>query len=122
MICVLQILLAQLTRQPEYMEAAQAFCDFTVDYQKRTPKGLVYIDKFGTLCHAANVAFVCLQVFMSILHRYFVFLKRTDCIFSSRLHGTVSALYSTDSPDHGCVWIPKDDGNFHKSLPLDHIL
>ncbi|PNF24410.1 hypothetical protein B7P43_G09674 [Cryptotermes secundus] len=56
-----QILLAQLTRQPEYMEAAQAFCDFTVDYQKRTPKGLVYIDKFGTLCHAANVAFVCLQ-------------------------------------------------------------
>ncbi|KAJ9594064.1 hypothetical protein L9F63_014507, partial [Diploptera punctata] len=56
-----QILLAQLTRQPEYMEAAQAFCDFTVSYQKKTPKGLVYIDKFGTLCHAANVAFVCLQ-------------------------------------------------------------
>ncbi|XP_021924915.1 uncharacterized protein LOC110832327 [Zootermopsis nevadensis] len=56
-----QILLAQLTRQPEYMEAAQAFCDFTVNYQKKTPKGLVYIDKFGTLCHAANVAFVCLQ-------------------------------------------------------------
>nr|AXQ39856.1 beta-1,4-endoglucanase [Reticulitermes flavipes] len=56
-----QILLAQLTRQPDYMEAAQAFCDFTVSYQKKTPKGLVYIDKFGTLCHAANVAFVCLQ-------------------------------------------------------------
>jgi hypothetical protein len=56
-----QILLAQLTRQPDYMEAAQAFCDFTVNYQKKTPKGLVYIDKFGTLCHAANVAFVCLQ-------------------------------------------------------------
>jgi hypothetical protein len=63
----LQILLAQLTRQPEYMDAAQAFCDFTVNYQKKTPKGLVYIDKFGTLCHAANVAFVCLQVHMSLL-------------------------------------------------------
>jgi hypothetical protein len=74
---VLQILLAQLTRQAEYMEAAQAFCDFTVDYQKRTPKGLVYIDKFGTLCHAANVAFVCLQVLISLLHRH-VFLKRRN--------------------------------------------
>ncbi|XP_046979355.1 endoglucanase E-4-like [Schistocerca americana] len=56
-----QVLMAQLTKQKEYVEAAQAFCDFTVDHQKRTPKGLVYIDKFGTLCHAANVAFVCLQ-------------------------------------------------------------
>ncbi|GLG99065.1 Putative endo-beta-1,4-glucanase HsEG3 [Gryllus bimaculatus] len=56
-----QVLLAQLTRQREYLEAAQAFCDFTVDQQKRTPKGLVYIDKYGTLCHAANVAFVCLE-------------------------------------------------------------
>ncbi|XP_067015190.1 endoglucanase E-4 [Anabrus simplex] len=56
-----QVLLAQLTKQREYLDAAQAFCDFTVDYQKKTPKGLVYIDKYGTLCHAANVAFVCLQ-------------------------------------------------------------
>lgn len=56
-----QVLLAQITQKPEYIEAAQSFCDFTVDHQKRTPKGLVYIDKFGTLCHASNVAFVCLQ-------------------------------------------------------------
>lgn len=28
--------------------------------QKRTPKGLLFIDKFGTLSYAANVAFVCL--------------------------------------------------------------
>ncbi|XP_059490263.1 endoglucanase E-4-like [Neocloeon triangulifer] len=56
-----QVLLAQLTGKSEYLDAAKAFCDFTVHYQKRTPKGLVYIDKFGTLCHAANVAFVCLQ-------------------------------------------------------------
>ncbi|CAG2053697.1 unnamed protein product [Timema podura] len=57
-----EMLLAQLTLQPEYMEAVQNFCDFTVNYQKKTPKGLVYIDKFGTLGHAANVAFICLQV------------------------------------------------------------
>jgi endoglucanase len=57
-----KVLLGQLTGKSEYLDAAKAFCDFTVHYQKRTPKGLVYIDKFGTLCHAANVAFVCLQV------------------------------------------------------------
>ncbi|XP_075218720.1 uncharacterized protein LOC142323236 [Lycorma delicatula] len=56
-----QILLAQLTQKLEYIEAARAFCDFTVDHQKKTPKGLVYIDKFGTLCHASNIAFACLQ-------------------------------------------------------------
>ncbi|XP_071443162.1 uncharacterized protein [Hetaerina americana] len=56
-----QVLLAQLTGRPEYVDAAQAFCDFSSDFQKRTPRGLIYIDKFGTLCHAANVAFVCLQ-------------------------------------------------------------
>nr|CAD7263301.1 unnamed protein product [Timema shepardi] len=56
------MLLAELTLQPEYMNAVQNFCDFTVNYQKKTPKGLVYIDKFGTLGHAANVAFICLQV------------------------------------------------------------
>lgn len=55
------MLLAQITGQLEYQKAARAFCDFSVRQQKRTPKGLVYIDKFGTLCHAANVAFVCLQ-------------------------------------------------------------
>ena len=54
------------------MEAAQAFCDFTVNYQKKTPKGLVYIDKFGTLCHAANVAFVCLQVTISLYSKTFL--------------------------------------------------
>ena len=57
----LQVLLAQLTGQQEYQNAARAFCNFSARQQKRTPKGLLYIDKFGTLCHAANVAFVCLQ-------------------------------------------------------------
>lgn len=57
-----QVLMAQLTGQPEYRDAARDFCDFSVRRQKRTPKGLLYTDKSGTLCHAANVAFVCLQV------------------------------------------------------------
>lgn len=56
-----QILLAQLTGQSKYQNAARAFCNFSVRQQKRTARGLLYIDKFGTLCHAANVAFICLQ-------------------------------------------------------------
>ncbi|XP_046610202.1 endoglucanase E-4-like [Neodiprion virginianus] len=56
-----QVIMAQLTEQQEYQNAARAFCDFSVRDQKRTAKGLLYIDKFGTLCHAANVAFICLQ-------------------------------------------------------------
>lgn len=56
-----QVLLAELTKQQEYITATKSFCDFSVKRQKRTPKGLLYIDKFGTLSHAANVAFICLQ-------------------------------------------------------------
>uniref|UniRef100_A0A1B6F778 Endoglucanase n=1 Tax=Cuerna arida TaxID=1464854 RepID=A0A1B6F778_9HEMI len=57
-----QVLLAQLTKRQDYVEAGKAFCNFTVFNQQKTPKGLVYIDKIGTLCHAANVAFLCLQL------------------------------------------------------------
>lgn len=56
-----QVLLAQLTGQPEYRDAARAFCDHSALRQKHTPKGLVYVEKAGALCHAANIAFVCLQ-------------------------------------------------------------
>ncbi|KMQ95413.1 endoglucanase 2-like protein [Lasius niger] len=56
-----QVLLAQLEGRSEHQEAARAFCDFSVQKQKRTPKGLLYINKTGTLSHAANVAFLCLE-------------------------------------------------------------
>jgi hypothetical protein len=55
------VLLAQLTGQSGYQNAVRAFCDFSVRQQTRTPKGLLYIDKSGTLSHAANVAFICLE-------------------------------------------------------------
>ncbi|XP_070154972.1 endoglucanase A [Polyergus mexicanus] len=56
-----QILLAQLTRQSKYQKATRDFCDFSMQQQTRTPKGLLYISKLGTLRHAANVAFICLE-------------------------------------------------------------
>lgn len=54
-------MLAQLTKEFKYQKAARDFCDFSVHKQTRTPKGLLYISKLGTLRHAANVAFVCLE-------------------------------------------------------------
>jgi len=57
----LQILLAKLTQEPEYMTAAKAFCDFIVNDIPRSPKGLAYISQWGSLRHASNCAFVCLQ-------------------------------------------------------------
>ncbi|KAJ8917405.1 hypothetical protein NQ315_002429 [Exocentrus adspersus] len=56
----IQVLLAESTVSSKYLNAAKQFCDNSIDKQIRTPKGLVYIDKFGTLSHAANVAFLCL--------------------------------------------------------------
>ncbi|KAF0773352.1 Endoglucanase [Aphis craccivora] len=56
-----QALLAELTNQSEYTEAIQNFCDYNLYVQKKTPKGLLYIEKSGTLCHAANIVFLCLQ-------------------------------------------------------------
>ncbi|XP_043485242.1 endoglucanase E-4-like [Leptopilina heterotoma] len=56
-----QILLAQLTGRDVYKNSSNDFCHFFMKQQKRTPKGLIYIEKMGTLCHAANVAFACLQ-------------------------------------------------------------
>lgn len=72
-------MLAQLTRQSKYQKAARDFCDFSMQEQIRTPKGLLYISKLGTLRHAANVAFVCLEAtdFIEIddSHKYCQFAK-----------------------------------------------
>ncbi|KAB0791627.1 hypothetical protein PPYR_03427 [Photinus pyralis] len=57
----IQVLLAELTGKSEYVRAVEAFCNYSIYQQKRTPKGLVYIDKAGTLSHAANIVFLCLQ-------------------------------------------------------------
>lgn len=58
----IQVLLADVTKDKYYEESIKAFCDHAYRKQKFTPLGLIYIDKFGTLSHAANIAFVCLQV------------------------------------------------------------
>lgn len=57
----LHVLLAQITGDAVYVNAAKAFCDYIVNDVPRSPKGLAYISQWGSLRHAGNVAFVCLQ-------------------------------------------------------------
>jgi endoglucanase len=58
----IQLLLAEQTLRLEYITTIKNFCDYSINDQTRTPLGLVFIDKSGTLSHAANAAFICLQV------------------------------------------------------------
>ena len=57
-----QVLLAKLTSKQAYKDKVQGYVDYLISSQKKTPKGLVYIDQWGTLRHAANSALIALQV------------------------------------------------------------
>lgn len=56
-----QVLLAKVDGSQKYVDAAKKFCDWAVNEAPRTPKGLIFFSAWGSLRHAANVAFVCLQ-------------------------------------------------------------
>lgn len=57
-----QVLLYKLTQDNKYKENAEKFVDYLLNKAKRTPKGLVLLREWGSLRHAANVAFIALQV------------------------------------------------------------
>lgn len=57
--------MAKVTGADNYKKDIKAFCDAKVSASK-TPKGLLFIDKWGSLRHASNVAFICLNVRESI--------------------------------------------------------
>nr|AGS32241.1 endo-beta-1,4-glucanase [Coptotermes gestroi] len=56
-----QVLLARLTKKQEYRDTVQGYVDYLINNQQKTPKGLLYIDQWGTLRHAANAALIILQ-------------------------------------------------------------
>lgn len=56
-----QVLLAKIDGSVQYVNAARTFCDWVVNEAPKTPKGLVFLSLWGSLRHAANVAYVCLQ-------------------------------------------------------------
>lgn len=57
-----QILLAKIDGAHQFTSAAQSFCDWVVLQAPRTPRNLVFISPWGSLRHASNVAFGCLQL------------------------------------------------------------
>lgn len=50
------------TNDTKYINDVLNFCNYSMYTQKRTPQGLVFIDAYGTLAYAANIAFICLKV------------------------------------------------------------
>ncbi|GFG41055.1 hypothetical protein Cfor_04531 [Coptotermes formosanus] len=56
-----QVLLAKLTSKQAYKDTVKGYVDYLINDQQKTPKGLLYIDQWGTLRHAANAALIILQ-------------------------------------------------------------
>ncbi|CAF1310342.1 unnamed protein product, partial [Didymodactylos carnosus] len=56
-----QILMARVTGEQKFKQAAESFCNYIVRNAPKSPKGLVFLSQWGALRHAGNVAFVCLQ-------------------------------------------------------------
>nr|AGP76406.1 endo-beta-1,4-glucanase 1 [Globitermes sulphureus] len=56
-----QVLLAKLTNKQEYKDTLQSYVNYLINNQQKTPKGLLYIDMWGSLRHAANAAFIMLE-------------------------------------------------------------
>ncbi|GAB1861543.1 cellulase [Camponotus japonicus] len=96
-----QMLLAQLTGKLKYQKAVRDFCDFSVHHQTRTPKGLLYIDKLGTLSHAANVAFICLEAAdfeIGPSHQYYNFAKEQIAYMLGKTGRSYVVGYGINSP------------------------
>ena len=58
-----QLLMAELTYDKTYRAHVIAFCDHNMPHggAKYTPGGLLFIEKWGVLRHALNIAFICLR-------------------------------------------------------------
>nr|CAD54730.1 beta-1,4-endoglucanase [Mastotermes darwiniensis] len=54
-----EVLLAKITGKQAYKDKVKGYCDYISGSQQKTPKGLVYIDKWGSLRMAANAAYIC---------------------------------------------------------------
>lgn len=50
------------TGEMRYKDDVEKFCNFSIYNQRRTPEGLVFINSYGTLAYAADIAFICLKV------------------------------------------------------------
>nr|AGP76411.1 endo-beta-1,4-glucanase [Microcerotermes crassus] len=56
-----QVILAKLATKQAYKDTVQAYVDYLIKTQHKTPMGLTHIDMWGSLRHASNAAFIMLQ-------------------------------------------------------------
>ena len=54
------LLLAMITGKEKYADDLQQYCDDVIKNKPRSPAGMVFISKWGSLRHASNAAFLCL--------------------------------------------------------------
>ena len=59
---ILQALFAELDGGSEYTSALTNFVDQTINEDTYTPGGMVYLDQWGAMRHAMNVAFIAHRV------------------------------------------------------------
>jgi hypothetical protein len=59
-------LMAKITNESVYKSALQTYCHYITVDVKKTPKGLTFIGKWGSLREVSNAAFICLQVIIQI--------------------------------------------------------
>jgi len=57
-----QLLLAKLTNKQQYKDSITAYVEYLINDQEKTPKGLLFLDVWGSLGLAANSALIMLQV------------------------------------------------------------
>ena len=60
-----QILLFEATSASKYENAIDTFLSYVMNEAQYTPKGLIFIDQWGSLRHASNMAHACAQVRMT---------------------------------------------------------
>ena len=56
----IMVLLAMITDKQKYVDHLQQYCHEIIHNKPRSPKGLVFISRWGSLRHASNAAFVCM--------------------------------------------------------------
>jgi len=65
----LQALLAKITGKQTYKDGLTSYCDSLVSRQQ-TPKGLTFLDQWGSLRMISNAVYICLQVITHCYNEY----------------------------------------------------
>ena len=126
------VLLAEITDKDIYRDDLKTFCDMMVSSTSRSPKGMIFLSKWGSLRHAANAAFICLHAANMDINRSVsskFALQQLDYILGDAGHSYVvgygknpprrphHAASSCPSPPATCDW-----SNLSKPGPNPHVL